>query len=201
MAPDSPSYPPLPHLLFPHHPVLIFPFPTDLPIHYALLLFPQFEILDAFGPIEALNCLARASSFPYANDLTLSVIAATLDPVSTGPLPADPKPFNVNVAQSIVPIHTFDNPPRKIDVLIVPGGFGAGPKTASGFEPDVERVVEFIREWYPKVKYLLSEYGLRDALDCGGGLECVLIMLNSDLYRRRAGGQSRCLRRPTGDYE
>jgi hypothetical protein len=130
------------------------------------MLFPQYEPLDAFGPLEALLVLSRQPNniFPLAPKLTLSLIAATLDPVSSGPCPKDLNPgpdgagFNVNVAQSTVPTHTFDNPPSQgIDVLIVPGGWGAGLKNRGGFTPDVSGVVAFIREWYPRVKYLLSE--------------------------------------------
>lgn len=55
-----------------------------------------------------------------------------------------------------MPTHTFDNPPEGIDVLIVPGGFGAGPYTFSGFKPNVDPEIQFIREWYPKIKHLLT---------------------------------------------
>jgi hypothetical protein len=95
-------------------------------------------------------------SFPHASELSLSIIGPSLEPVSTGPVPGDPKPFNARVAQTIVPTHTFDNPPEGIDVLIVPGGYGTGPTTASGFEPNVDRIVQFIREWYPRIQQLLS---------------------------------------------
>jgi putative intracellular protease/amidase len=128
----------------------------EVPLRYGLLLFPQFEILDAFGPIEALNTLAHSSSFPWRDDLDFAIIAETLDPVSSGPVKGDPSPFNPRIAQSVVPTHTFANAPD-LDVLIVPGGFGTGPKlTGSEFDPDVDAVVDYIATVFDKIEYLIS---------------------------------------------
>lgn len=120
-------------------------------------MFPQFEPLDAFGPTEGVHSLSRRQDFPYADKLELAVVGPSLEPVSTGPV-KNVKPFNPRVAQTIVPTHTFDNPPDGIDVMIVPGGFGTGPEAMSGFDPPgIDRVIQFIREWYPKIQHLLSE--------------------------------------------
>ena len=110
------------------------------------------------GPIECLNSLAHSQSFPYKDDLDFYVIAETLDPVSTGPLPDDPKPFNRAVAQKVVPTHTFDSPPEEIDVLIIPGGFGTGPASLFGgnFDPNVDKLLDFVAKWYDKVEYIIS---------------------------------------------
>ena len=105
-----PELDPLPH-----------PRQQDVPLRYGLLLFPQWELLDAAGPLECLNCLAHSPDFPWAGDLDLAIIAETLEPVSTGPLKGDPKPFNARVSQSIVPTCTFEDC-GEIDVLIIPGG-------------------------------------------------------------------------------
>lgn len=132
------------------------------PLHYALLLFPQFELLDAAGPLEALNALSRLRGFPHAGALRLSLISSSLEPVSTGPVPGSGDGlFNRNVEQKWTPTHTYDSiKDDNIDVLIVPGGYGAGPGAMfgpGGKEPEgVVRLVEFIRDVYPKVKYLLS---------------------------------------------
>jgi putative intracellular protease/amidase len=130
---------------------------SDPPLSYALLLFPQFEVLDVFGPLEALNTLIRIPTFPHSSTLSLSIIAKTLDPVSCGPISGDPKPFNASIAQSVVPTHTFDNASGEIDVLVIPGGFGTGPMTRSGFRPDVDAEVAWIREVFPGVKYVVSK--------------------------------------------
>lgn len=127
--------------------------------HFALVVFPQFEVLDAFGPTEVLHALGLPFIYPDSANITLSIVGPTLAPVSTGPAPGDPSPVKSRVAQTIVPTHTFDDPPKDIDVLIVPGGLGAGPKTLFGgsWEPvGVERVVQFLRDQYPALKHLLS---------------------------------------------
>ena len=132
---------------------------ASAPLRYGLVLFPQFEVLDVFGPLEALNTIVRIDNFPYKDDLSLVILAETLDPVSSGPIPQDPKPFNPKVAQSIVPTHTFEDAPD-VDVLLVPGGYGTGPQTASGYVPNVDAVIRYIKATFPKLQYLISKYSM-----------------------------------------
>jgi hypothetical protein len=135
--------------------------PSNLPTHFALVVYPQFEVLDAFGPTEVVHAIGHPMVNPKnAANVKLSIIGPSLEPVSTGPAEGDPLPVKSKVAQTIVPTHTFDDPPKDVDVLIVPGGFGAGPKSLWGgaWEPEgVERVVRYLREMYPGVRYLLSK--------------------------------------------
>lgn len=134
---------------------------SHLPTHFALVVYPQFEVLDAFGPTEVIHAIGHPMVNPNGGNIKLSVIGPSLDPVSTGPAKGDPSPLKSRVAQTIVPTHTFDDPPKDVDVLIVPGGFGAGPKSLWGgkWEPEgVERVVAFLREMYPRVRHLLSKW-------------------------------------------
>ena len=140
---------------------------SKLPTHFALVVFPQFEVLDAFGPTEALHCLGHPLVYPDASKITLSIVGPSLAPVSTGPAEGDPSPVKSRVAQTIVPTHTFDDPPKDIDVLIVPGGFGAGPKALFGgsWEPaGIEKVVQFLRDQYPSLRHLLSKSVLKRPL-------------------------------------
>jgi hypothetical protein len=58
--------------------------PTVL-LRYALLVYPQFEQLDAFGPMEVLHSLACLPRFPSAERLSLDNIAETLEPVNFWP--------------------------------------------------------------------------------------------------------------------
>jgi transcriptional regulator GlxA family with amidase domain len=51
---------------------------------------------------------------------------------------------------SVNPTHTYSDPPKDIDVLLVPGG---GP--GSQFR-NVNTTIEFVRATYPKVKYLVT---------------------------------------------
>ena len=109
------------------------------PKHVAVVLFPGFQLLDITGPLDILNTLSRSTP------LTLSILAATLDPVSTNiPVQAPylesltpSTPPKSNFGESIVPTHTFETAPKDIDTLIIPGGFG------SRSEENIEGVVEF----------------------------------------------------------
>lgn len=54
------------------------------------------------------------------------------------------------IGQSVVPTHTFATAPD-LDVLLVPGGLGS-----RGSPPEVTAAVEFIRDVYPHLKYLIT---------------------------------------------
>lgn len=49
-----------------------------------------------------------------------------------------------------MPTHTFATAPDDLEVLIIPGGFG------SRKEENIEGVVEFVRGYYPKLKWCLT---------------------------------------------
>jgi len=117
---------------------------SDVPLRYGIVLFPGFQALDAFGPLDALNTLAL--NYP----LDLCVLAESIEPVSTKP-PSGviDLPLGSNFAQSIQPTHTFSNAPP-IDVLIVPGGFGVRS------EENMKPVVGYIQDVYPSLKYLIT---------------------------------------------
>ncbi|KAH8830123.1 class I glutamine amidotransferase-like protein [Flagelloscypha sp. PMI_526] len=106
-----------------------------------MVLFPTFQALDVFGPLDVLN-LMSLSTVP----LNLSLISATLDPVSTAPRVMS---TGSNFSESILPTHTFDNPPDNLEVLIVPGG----PGTRA---PDITSSVDFVKEIFPSLKYLIT---------------------------------------------
>ncbi|EJD55503.1 class I glutamine amidotransferase-like protein [Auricularia subglabra TFB-10046 SS5] len=112
------------------------------PLHIGYIVFPAFQALDVFGPLDPLNVLS--STVP----LNLSIIGPTLEPVSTrAQMMQTPSFFN----ESIVPTHTFANPPENLDVIIVPGGRG----TRAPVEQQ-QAQIDLIREQYPKLKYLIS---------------------------------------------
>src|SRR5205809_57044 len=87
------------------------------PKRIGIILFPGFQLLDACGPLDVLNLLAAT------HPLNLSILAATLDPVSTKhSMSID---AGSNFSESMVPTHTFDSAPQDLEVLIIPGGFGS----------------------------------------------------------------------------
>jgi putative intracellular protease/amidase len=109
------------------------------PTKYAVALFPGFQALDVFGPLDVLNFTSKRQP------MEVSLLHTSLDPVSTfvegGP---------ACIGQSVVPTHTYETAPDDIEILLVPGGFGAR-------NPDnVKRVWEFVKERYPKLRYLLT---------------------------------------------
>lgn len=118
------------------------PAPDSVPLRYGAVIYPGFQALDLFGPLDALNSLALA--YP----LELYMIAETMEPVSSKPPALYTNP-NSNFAQTLVPTHTFDNAPP-IDVLIVPGGIGIRD------EKIAEPVIRYIASVYPTVKYLMT---------------------------------------------
>ena len=111
-------------------------------MHIGYIVFPTFQALDVFGPLDPLNMLSMTVP------LNLSIIGPSLSPVSTRPT-AMSTPSNFN--ESIVPTHTFADPPANLDVLIVPGGLG----TRAPIE-QLQPAIDFIKTQYPSLKYLIS---------------------------------------------
>lgn len=83
-----------------------------------MLVFPGFQALDVFGPLDCLNILSQSNP-----EMTLSIISKSRGPVSTEP----PASTNLNVLssfnQSIVATHSLDDE-QSLDVLLIPGGLG-----------------------------------------------------------------------------
>ncbi|KAF2131087.1 DJ-1/PfpI family protein [Dothidotthia symphoricarpi CBS 119687] len=122
---------------------------TTLPTHFAALVFPRYQAIDLFGPLDILNTI----SMFYGNEskMHMSIFSSTMDPVSTG--------LEGGFGEKILPTNTFDevlgNSSRylndtkgEIDVLIVPGG--------AGTRGDMTLEVEFVKAVYPKLKYIIS---------------------------------------------
>jgi transcriptional regulator GlxA family with amidase domain len=136
-------------------------------VNYGVVLFPGFQALDLFGPLDVLNLLAMRRP-----PMNLYLIAATLDPVSTKApsgimnsthgssngnggnatsTPPSPPPRS-NFAESIVPTHTFADAARlPLDVLMVPGGLGTRAPPAA-----LAPAVAFIADAYPRLQHLLG---------------------------------------------
>jgi putative intracellular protease/amidase len=107
------------------------------PLKYAVVLFPGFQALDVFGPLDILNLLSRSQP------LELCILAATLEPVSTTTETA-------GFGQAIVPTHTFQEAPTDLDVLLVPGGKGTRDEAV------IVPAVQFVKQTFPSLRYLLT---------------------------------------------
>ncbi|MCJ1263418.1 hypothetical protein MMC22_003288 [Lobaria immixta] len=108
------------------------------------LLFPGFQALDLFGPLDALNIISRTQP------LSICLLSRTLDPVSNIAPPSVPLPATASptFGQSVVPTHTLASHPP-LDVLLVPGGLGTR-------SPDLEPELDFLRTVYPSLRYLIT---------------------------------------------
>jgi len=112
------------------------------PKNIGVILFPGFQLLDITGPLDVLNILSND------HPLHLSILAATLDPVSTKHALQDSRISNFG--ESIVPTHTFETAPQDLEVLILPGGFG------SRKEENIDGVIEFLKGYAGNLRYLLT---------------------------------------------
>lgn len=122
-----------------------------LPKKIGVVLFPSFQILDVFGPLDAFQFLSND-----VPGLELCLLAPTLDPVSTRYSDTKfPGSRTSTFGCSIIPTHTYDNAPEDIDVLFVPGGYGLraiGEQEEKVLVP----IRKFIKERIGKIKYLLT---------------------------------------------
>ncbi|KAJ7207427.1 class I glutamine amidotransferase-like protein [Mycena pura] len=113
--------------------------PKDAPRTFGIVLYTQFEVLDVFGPVEALNQISRNLA-----DDEAPMRCITFGPPATGPIRSGPaKGMGSLFSQSFVADATFDDDEKlaEVDVLLVPGGLGP---------PDAERqgVIDFIQKFY-----------------------------------------------------
>ena len=114
-------------------------------LYVGYIVYPGFELLDAFGPLEIIFQL----SWPYK--ISLAIIAEDTGPVPAGSPAHLGSDFGYMIAPQVQATHTFLNTPA-LDVLFVPGGLGI-----SGLEESNNSQVEdFIERRYPQVNYLVS---------------------------------------------
>ncbi|KAK2592876.1 hypothetical protein QQS21_009408 [Conoideocrella luteorostrata] len=116
----------------------------DYPKNWAVTLFNSFDTIDVFGPIDVLFYLSMSKH------LNLNFVAETMNPMWMRPSSPALNKFGSQFMASINPTHTYSEPPKDIDVLLVPGGLGMRNETIT------KSAVDFIRKAYPNVKYLLT---------------------------------------------
>jgi cyclohexyl-isocyanide hydratase len=97
------------------------------PLEIAMYIYPGLTLLDLVGPLDALAMHAQ-----------IHLVARTHDPVVS------------DSRVSILPTATFDDCPRDLDVLFVPGGLG----TADVLEDAV--ALQFLADRGSRAKYVTS---------------------------------------------
>jgi transcriptional regulator GlxA family with amidase domain len=93
------------------------------------VLYPQFELLDLYGPLEMLGSLGK--------HLRIVTVAEQAGPVASAQGPA-------TLAE-----HGFADAP-KLDLVLVPGGIGTFPQLAN------EAMLEFLRKRAAEAELMLS---------------------------------------------
>ncbi|KAK6442554.1 hypothetical protein LTR95_001215 [Oleoguttula sp. CCFEE 5521] len=113
------------------------------PSKFGHILFRGFEPLDINGPVSALATLGRS------RHIDLSMIAETLDPVTSAPLLPSMNPLNSTSFVTMLPTHTFATAPQDLEVLMIPGGSGSR-------SPYLNNTFVYLRDTYPKLRYLIT---------------------------------------------
>lgn len=109
------------------------------PTKFGVVVFPGFQALDVFGPVDTLNNFSQE-----IGPLEFALLAATLDAVTTK------LPQAGHIGQSVVPTHTFDECPEDLEVLLVPGGFGSRDPAITA------PIIKFLVTVYPRLRFLLT---------------------------------------------
>lgn len=124
---------------------------ANFPKSIGLVLYPGFEVLDAAGPIEALNCLARQ---PGHKDLKLRIISRDMEPISPGT-------DAFTGGQRYLPTHTFASAPQ-MDMLLVPGGIGSFDWLPGTESNNVDDYIDYVKrayhgyDSYKPLQYIMS---------------------------------------------
>ena len=95
------------------------------PLTLGVILYPGFELLDVFGPLEMFCALGRQR-------LVAHIVAERAGPVPAGVVPDGP------VGPHVVAEFGFDDAPQ-LDLLLLPGGIGTFP------ELNNEKLMAFLR--------------------------------------------------------
>ena len=117
---------------------------TETVTRLGVVIFPGFALLDAAGPLQFFNQLSSMQP------LQLSLIAKSMEPVSTIPPEHIAKKAQFQpIGEVWLPTHTYETV-SDLDVLLIPGGLGVNDETI------FNDVAAFIKKQYPTLKYLLS---------------------------------------------
>ncbi|KAF3935468.1 hypothetical protein ABW20_dc0109799 [Dactylellina cionopaga] len=117
------------------------PQPGPKPKNIGIALFRGWQPMDVFGPIEAIWGLG------LSQPINLYLLDEDGDTAMIKPL--TPFATNSNTSATVLVDYTFANAPA-LDVLIVPGGVGTRN------QPNVQAVIDYVKEVYPSLQYLIS---------------------------------------------
>ena len=87
---------------------------TDTPLNLGAILYPGFEMLDMFGPLEMFSILGTEVVQIHMVAEQPGTVAAAMG-------------AEVGVGPKVVADYGFDNAPE-LDLILIPGGFGTLPE-------------------------------------------------------------------------
>lgn len=99
---------------------------TARPLTLGVILYPGFELLDVFGPLEMFASVGRER-------LVIHMVAQQAGPVPAGTVADGP------IGPRVIADYGFDDAPQ-LDLLLIPGGIGTFPELAN------EKLMAFLRE-------------------------------------------------------
>ncbi|HWO18136.1 MAG TPA: DJ-1/PfpI family protein [Kofleriaceae bacterium] len=144
-----------------------------------IVLYPDFEALDVFGPVEAFvtaRFLGTDYLKPDPRPFHVIFVAETLDPIACycGP--------------RAVPDHTFDSCPP-LDVVLVPGGFGSSAAAGN------QAILRFLKTCVedPKVAVVASVCTGAEVLASAGVLDGLPAATNHQAFDMVSRGAPRVL--------
>jgi len=126
------------------------------------VLYNDFELLDAYGPLEMFGCLG--------DDLEIVVIAENKGPVKSSAGPTTLAEYD------------FDDAPA-LDMLLLPGGIGTLPELAN------DALLDFLRTRCPQIKVNMSVCS-GSALFAKAGLLDGLRATSNNMFFSLASSQS-----------
>lgn len=110
-----------------------------------MLIFPGYQSLDVFGPLDCLNLLSLDHP-----EMSLSMISAAKEPVSTNAPNSVEGRWYPTFNESILPTHTLDEVSH-LDVLLIPGGVGL-----RATESELKPYVDFIARIAPQCQHIVT---------------------------------------------
>ena len=115
------------------------PTPKGFKSEWTVVVYPGFNVLDVVSVTTFTELIGLRPEFP----VNVSVAAPRLDVIASGSL-------SPSGGQHLMPTHSFDESPKDVDVLIVPGLSNVGPF------PYQDEITAYIAKTYPHVKHIIS---------------------------------------------
>lgn len=117
---------------------------STLPSRFGMVVYPGFQTLDVYGPLDALFFLS------LSRPINISIISYTLDPISTAI--RNQTAIGSTWSTSVITTHTYANPPQDLDVLLIPGGLG----NRNLPNAHLDEMLDYFRDVYPSLQYIIS---------------------------------------------